>query len=90
MWMKTLKNAKRLIKIVVGFTLLLTGLALLVLPGPGIVVIVLALAILSAEFVWARRLLERLKQQAAAVRDATLGQKPKEEPPRHDITKEDL
>jgi uncharacterized protein (TIGR02611 family) len=90
MWMNTVAHARRLIKIVVGFTLLLAGVALLVLPGPGIVVIVLALAILSAEFVWARRLLERLKQQAAAVRDAALGQKPKDEPRDFDTTKPNL
>ena len=62
-----LQQARRLIKIVVGFTLLAIGVAMLVLPGPGIVTIMLALAILGAEFVWARRLLDRMK---AAARDA--------------------
>lgn len=62
-----LQQARRLIKIVVGFTLLAIGVAMLVLPGPGIVMIMLALAILGAEFVWARRLLDRMK---AAARDA--------------------
>lgn len=62
-----LQQAKRLIKIVIGFTLLAIGVAMLVLPGPGIVTIMLGLALLSAEFVWARRLLERMK---AAARDA--------------------
>lgn len=62
-----LQQARRLIKIVVGFTLLGIGVAMLVLPGPGIVMIMLALAILGAEFVWARRLLDRMK---AAARDA--------------------
>jgi uncharacterized protein (TIGR02611 family) len=41
-----------------GFTLLLTGLAMLVLPGPALAVIPIALAILSLEFAWAGRLLE--------------------------------
>ena len=59
-----LKQAKRLIKIVVGFTLLVLGIAMLVLPGPGIVTIMLGLAILSAEYVWARRLLDRMKAVA--------------------------
>jgi tellurite resistance protein TerC len=57
-----LAHAKRIIKIVVGCTLLAVGVAMLVLPGPGILVIGLALALLSAEFVWARRLLDRLKK----------------------------
>jgi len=67
--MEGLRHAKRLIKVVVGFTLLLVGVAMLVLPGPGIVTIMLGLGILAAEFVWARRLLDRLKQGARAARD---------------------
>jgi tellurite resistance protein TerC len=66
----TFDQAKRVVKVVFGFTLLLVGIAMLVLPGPGIVTIGLALAVLSAEFVWARRLLERLKAGARDARDA--------------------
>jgi tellurite resistance protein TerC len=68
--MEGLQHAKRLIKIVVGFTLLAVGAAMLVLPGPGIVVIMLGLALLAAEFVWARRLLDRMKETARTARDA--------------------
>jgi tellurite resistance protein TerC len=68
--MESLRQAKRLIKIVVGFTLLAIGAAMLVLPGPGIVVITLGLALLAAEFVWARRLLERIKEAGRTARDA--------------------
>lgn len=46
---------------IVGFTLLIVGVAMLVLPGPAIVVIPVALAILATEFLWARRLVEKLK-----------------------------
>jgi uncharacterized protein (TIGR02611 family) len=56
-----------------GMTLLLAGAAMLVLPGPGIAVILLGLVVLSAEFKWAQQVLawfrERfvdLKQQAQA------------------------
>lgn len=59
----TLKQARRLIVAVVGFTVLLIGLAMTVLPGPAIVVIPLGLAILATEFVWARRLLQRVKTE---------------------------
>ena len=62
---RTLQQAKRSIKIVIGFTVLLIGLAMTVLPGPAIVVIPAGLAILATEFVWARRLLERIKQGAS-------------------------
>jgi hypothetical protein len=57
-----------------GFILLAFGLALIVLPGPAIVVIPLALAVLATEFAWAHRLLhglthalKRLKTRALRV-----------------------
>ncbi|HEX3703905.1 MAG TPA: PGPGW domain-containing protein [Vicinamibacterales bacterium] len=65
-----LHQAKRLIKIVFALTLLVAGVAMLVLPGPGILAITFALAILSGEFVWARRLLEKIKASASRARDA--------------------
>jgi tellurite resistance protein TerC len=61
----TLRQARRVIVIVVGFTVLLIGVALLVLPGPAFVVIPIGLGILATEFVWARRLLRRVKREAA-------------------------
>ena len=66
----TLQEAKRLIKIVFALTLLIVGVAMLVLPGPGIVVITVALAILSGEFIWARRVLDQIKTGARRARDA--------------------
>jgi len=44
--------------VIVGFTVLLAGIAMLVLPGPALAVIPVGLAILSLEFAWAARLLE--------------------------------
>lgn len=69
MIIRTLKTAKRTIMIVVGFTVLGLGLALLVLPGPAVVVIPAGLAILATEFVWARKLLARFKQEGLRFRD---------------------
>ncbi len=58
--------------IVVGFTLLLGGLGLLVLPGPAFLVIPIGLAILSLEFAWAEGLLERaLEKGEVAKQKAT-------------------
>jgi len=65
---ETLKQAKRLIVTVVGFTVLLGGVAMLVLPGPAILVIPLGLAILASEFVWARRLLNKVKSKIPKMR----------------------
>jgi tellurite resistance protein TerC len=62
---KTLQQAKRVIRTVIGFTVLLAGLAMIVLPGPAIVVIPAGLAILATEFLWAKKLLERIKQGAS-------------------------
>jgi uncharacterized protein (TIGR02611 family) len=47
-----------------GFTLLVAGLAMLVLPGPALAVIPVALAILSLEFAWAGRALETALEKA--------------------------
>jgi len=68
----TIQQAKRLVKVIVGFTLLLLGVVMLVTPGPGWVAIGLGLALLAAEFVWARRLLNRLKAEGTRLRDAIL------------------
>jgi tellurite resistance protein TerC len=63
-----IRRLKVIVTTVVGFTVLAIGVALLVLPGPGLVVIGFGLLILSAEFVWARRALDRLKDGAERVR----------------------
>jgi uncharacterized protein (TIGR02611 family) len=60
---KILRKAKRFIVGVVGFTVLLIGIVLLVLPGPAFIVIPLGLVILASEFVWARKLLKKVKRK---------------------------
>lgn len=60
---KTMKQAKKLMVAVIGFTVLAIGLALVVLPGPAILVIPAGLAILSIEFAWARNLLKRIREK---------------------------
>src|SRR2546429_5970411 len=72
MLLKTVQQAKRFFKILMGFTLLLAGGIMLVTPGPGWLTIVLGLAVLAAEFVWARRLLDRLKAQGIRLRETVL------------------
>lgn len=51
---------------VAGSTVLLVGVALLVLPGPAVVVIPLGLGILALEFAWARNILEGVRARFAA------------------------
>ena len=46
---------------IIGGTVLLIGIALIVLPGPAFIVIPIGLAILASEFAWARHALNRAK-----------------------------
>lgn len=50
----------RLVRIVLSFFILITGFAMLVLPGPGLALIAVALLLLSRDFVWAERLLRKV------------------------------
>jgi uncharacterized protein (TIGR02611 family) len=54
---------KRIATAVVGGLLTVIGIILLVLPGPGFVVIALGLAVLAREFAWARRPLDYAKKR---------------------------
>ena len=72
MLFKTLQQTKRFLKILFGFTLLALGVLMIVTPGPGWLTIVLGLGLLAAEFVWARRLLDRMKEQGLRIRDTVL------------------
>jgi len=60
---RTLGQAKRLVVTVIGFTILAAGIAMIVLPGPAVVVIPIGLAILATEFIWARKLLVTVKER---------------------------
>jgi uncharacterized protein (TIGR02611 family) len=60
----TYKVAKRIVICIVGGTVLLIGVAMIVLPGPAFVVIPAGLAILGIEFAWARIWLKKAKSKA--------------------------
>jgi len=64
---ENVKVAKRVIVSVVGATVLLIGVALLVLPGPAFIVIPVGLAILATEYAWARRWLKKARRIAGNV-----------------------
>jgi tellurite resistance protein TerC len=59
----------RVLRIVAGFVLLLIGIALLVLPGPGWLMIAAGLALLAPEFAWARWALDKLKAGGRKIAD---------------------
>ena len=66
----TVKQARRLIKIVFGFTILMGGLIMLVTPGPGVATIVGGLAVLATEYVWAKKLMQRVKDEAVNAKNS--------------------
>jgi uncharacterized protein (TIGR02611 family) len=58
------RSGKRIAVTILGFTLVAGGLAMLVLPGPGILVVIAGLAVLSTEYAWARWVLDETKRRA--------------------------
>lgn len=66
---KKLHWIKRVGIVVGGFTVLTVGIAMIVLPGPAIVVIPAGLGILSLEFDWARRWLHEIKERGGNLVD---------------------
>jgi uncharacterized protein (TIGR02611 family) len=69
MIVRTVEQVRRAFRVVAGFTLLLAGVVMIVTPGPGWLVIFLGLSLLAAEFLWARRLMDRMKREGERVRD---------------------
>jgi uncharacterized protein (TIGR02611 family) len=60
-WASMPTPIRRILAASVGMVTLLVGVALLVLPGPGLVVMLLGLAILATEFTWAKHSMHRVK-----------------------------
>lgn len=65
----------RLARMALGLVLLVAGIAMLALPGPGIVTIGFALVILARDFVWAERMLERIRHRLPQDDDGDLDPK---------------
>lgn len=76
------RSGKRVAVTVAGFTLLLAGLAGLLLPiVPGWLLIIPGLALLGTEYVWAQRLLHVAKEKAMQTKDMLLRKKEEEPDP---------
>ena len=63
----TVKSVRKIGMILAGATLLIVGLVMLVLPGPGIPLILGGLTLLAKEFRWAERLLSHVKFAVAGL-----------------------
>ena len=59
-----MRSSKRIAVSVVGGALVVAGLAMLVLPGPGLLVVVAGFAVLGTEYAWAAHALDRTKAAA--------------------------
>jgi hypothetical protein len=59
------RRVRQILVLISGGTVLLAGTVMIMLPGPGVLVIALGLGILATEFAWARDMLERMRQIVA-------------------------
>jgi tellurite resistance protein TerC len=57
------KRVRKLVIAVIGTTVLLVGIAMILLPGPAFVLIPAGLAILATEFAWAKALLRKAAEK---------------------------
>ncbi len=78
------RSGKRVAVTIVGFTLVLAGIAGLILPiVPGWLLIIPGLALLATEYVWAQRLLKIAKEKATQAKDMMFRKKdPQEDDPK--------
>ena len=70
------RNGKRFGVTIAGILVILAGVAMLILPGPGVAAILLGLWILATEYIWAERLLKKARERAGRARDTVLRKKP--------------
>ena len=77
----TYQWVRRIVVAVIGGTVLLIGIAMVVLPGPAIIVVPLGLGILGLEFAFARTWLRKLRAAATEVMNRVRGRRPPAPPP---------
>ena len=70
------RNGKRIAITIAGFLVVLLGLIMIPLPGPGWLIVFLGLGILDREYIWAERLLNTAKRKVGQAKDAVLRKKP--------------
>lgn len=77
LWRALPGSVRKTIVLVIGFTLILLGAALVVLPGPFTMpLIILGLVVLAVEFTWAESLLSKAKVQVKKIDPRRLKKRP--------------
>ena len=66
-WKRLPHTIRWVIVATIGGTLVVLGLIFLVLPGPGLPLIIAGLAVLASEFAWAQIMLHRIKEKSQQV-----------------------
>jgi uncharacterized protein (TIGR02611 family) len=66
----------RVLFVVVAFAILLGGIALVPLPGPGWAIVFIGLGMLALEFEWAEHLMEKILDRLEAAKEAAANASP--------------
>jgi len=69
----TYRVARRIAVALVGFTILLAGIVMIVIPGPALIAIPVGLAILGIEFAWARFWLKHVRERLSGLNAQDFG-----------------
>ncbi len=69
MIVRTLKQFKKILVAIAGFTVLIIGLLMIFTPGPSVLVIPFGLSILATEFIWAKKMFEKFKATVQNIRN---------------------
>ncbi len=64
----SIKQIKRLIVGIIGTTILVIGLAMIILPGPAFIVIPVGLSVLATEFLWAKKIVQRFNDKIESLK----------------------
>ncbi|HEX5796968.1 MAG TPA: PGPGW domain-containing protein [Candidatus Saccharimonadales bacterium] len=75
----TVRAAKKIIIFIAGVIVILCGIVLLVIPGPGLLVMFVGLLILSLEFEWAKKWRDEAKKRLREMNDKVRQQRQKKD-----------
>ncbi len=67
---KTYRMARKAVVLCLGVAVIVLGIVFLIIPGPGLLICLLGLFILSVEFPTAKRLLDSLKDRIERFRNS--------------------